>query len=363
MKRSILFIVLLCMASTVTPGMPAQSAQDTTKKTSPAAAPQTSKKSTPAQTAAEEAARSSSEAQKIAQQAALASAEAQAAARKAEQEQAEKKVKEHVNHRETAVQKAETGSSAHMPAGANISAQNSADTSSQGNVHGADISAGNASTSRRDNAGTPSRSVAKIPAQGSGKLAVEVWYPLFGGAGRNDDGLNIRGRYSVNNRFALRLDLGYAHKSDRKVVGAGEVSAEVATARVNDFSIFPGLEYGFGNRERVSLHVGGALGFGLRRASATIENAGNQEGVVEEIEGATDDKGANRNFVSMGVNAFAGIDVYVYRGLYLGAELSIGFSSITYGKYKSGAVPHDEVTRSNRFGLHAVPSLRTGWRF
>ena len=71
------------------------------------------------------------------------------------------------------------------------------------------------------------------------------------------------------------------------------------------------------------------------------------------------------------MTAFTGIDFYVYRGLYVGAELGIRFGVTSYPGYytetKDGrdAVKSDKMDKETSISFKTLcePALRLGWKF
>jgi len=88
--------------------------------------------------------------------------------------------------------------------------------------------------------------------------------------------------------------------------------------------------------------------------------------------------------LTFGINAIFGMDFYIYKGLYMGAELGLGYAFETYlkGSYKEtvttvttpyNGLPvketdskdekfEDKMTSGN-FGFRYNPMIRLGWRF
>ena len=89
--------------------------------------------------------------------------------------------------------------------------------------------------------------------------------------------------------------------------------------------------------------------------------------------------------MSFGINAFTGVDFYIYKGLYLGAELGLGYTYKTalkgyaegYSKsevtYFDGSIQtfydnkidikYNDKISSGNFAFKCNPMLRLGWKF
>jgi hypothetical protein len=233
----------------------------------------------------------------------------------------------------------------------------------------------------------------------------------------------LRFRYFFSEKLALRTTLGFDFDHDKTVRNLDETIDEwyykyvitgeyTEKSRSSMFSIAPGLEYHFGNWERMSLYVGGELFFGITTSKSTIDE--NIERLYYERSGyGTDDyvyvkkieteksietKNCRREYddwygygryvqnapMAFGINALLGMDFYIYKGLYMGAEFGFGYSYQTYlkGSHKesskitttlSGGRPdtventkedkvEDKVSSGN-FSVRYNPMIRLGWKF
>ena len=230
----------------------------------------------------------------------------------------------------------------------------------------------------------------------------------------------LRFRYFTSEKWAIRATLGFNVDHDkvvknldytidnwnRKEVITGENTVK---NRYTTFSIAPGLEYHFGSWERMSLYVGGELFFGITTSKSTIEentkamhytrsyydDEYHYEKMVS-FEGTAEAKNCRRGGyydyyyytqnapMSFGLNALFGMDFYIYKGLYMGAEFGLGYTYQTYlkGSYKENSTTittpdqgtpeikedsyeekfEDKITTGN-FSVRYNPMIRLGWRF
>ena len=180
----------------------------------------------------------------------------------------------------------------------------------------------------------------------------------------------LQGRYFLTSKDALRFGIGFGIDSKKENQNTDNDDLWTKTMNSN-FSIDFGYEKHFFNYKRVDLYAGAALGFKLNRIRET-QNLGNDRKTV------TSNAGDSYNeFVA---KAFTGIDFYVYKGLYVGAEfgLKIGAKHFPGQVVKGGLHVNDwqsgtwdnnyEVSKSpssSAFVLatYTEPSLRLGWRF
>jgi hypothetical protein len=232
----------------------------------------------------------------------------------------------------------------------------------------------------------------------------------------------LRFRYFFSEKLALRATLGFDFGHDKVVKNLDETidnyyyykdittGEYTAKNRYNTFSIAPGLEYHFGKWERMSLYVGGELFLGVTTSKSTIEEKlmtlryempyyyGDEYVFIEtiETEKSIEAKNCKRGYdgygnkyvqnapLSFGVNALFGMDFYIYKGLYMGAEFGLGYTYNTYlkGSYTenstiittpNGGMPdieeksidqkaEDKITSGN-FSVRYNPMIRLGWKF
>ena len=227
----------------------------------------------------------------------------------------------------------------------------------------------------------------------------------------------FRFRYFFSDKLALRTTIGFNFDHDKysrdfddetnywdyKIISNGNRTEK---NRYTTFSIAPGLEYHFGDWERMSLYVGGELLFGITTSKSTVDLTSDEwyytrlsyyednyvyTGMTHSersIEAKNCRYGYSYGYqnapMTFGVNAIFGMDFYIYKGLYMGAELGLGYAFETYlkGSYKEtvttittpyGGTPdietdfidekfEDKMTSGN-FGFRYNPMIRLGWRF
>lgn len=173
----------------------------------------------------------------------------------------------------------------------------------------------------------------------------------------------VKGRLFVGDRFAVKLNLGFSTNStndktyitnpDNSVTTTEDISGRTS------FSIMPGIEYHFGNYKRVSPYVGAAVG----------TNVGNR--VSRDVTGNVSSKAVSPTF-GFAVQAAAGVDVYICKGLYAGLEMGLGYGLDKTGRGKTSSVDNTGATTESQgnsdsitssFGFFATPSIRVGWFF
>lgn len=171
-------------------------------------------------------------------------------------------------------------------------------------------------------------------------------------------------RLFLNETFVVRLSLGLGVNSTNVITYYNDVNGKEQERDTKTstpvFSLFPGIEYHFNKYERIFPYVGGELGI---LAGSTKVNQDNSEN-----EDYTKTKNPRFGF---GINVFTGVDVYLCKGLYLGAELGLGYAFVNVGRGTAETSVGGVITKAdgntsqkeNNFGFHVNPALRVGWHF
>ena len=225
----------------------------------------------------------------------------------------------------------------------------------------------------------------------------------------------LRLRFALSEKIALRLtlglDMGHSRIKDPFVddttyndsyyegmtIRNGSI---INNSRYTQFLIAPGFEYHFGNWERMSVYVGGEVFFGMRttlgkltedvksdyytpdyweegnpyrfRDSMHLESSLTEKNCRPDRYGDYEQTGK----MFFGLNAVIGMDFYVYKGLYLGAELGLGYQADIYlkgtvkGETFVNGVSVDNVDiklKTERYdgnlAFKCNPMIRIGWKF
>jgi len=234
------------------------------------------------------------------------------------------------------------------------------------------------------------------------------------------DGLRLR--YFVSDKTALRVSLGYNNDQGSRTIDLDDISEDsysktVVTGESSEkyskttFSLSPGFEFHFGNWERLSVYFGMEAVLGLTSSKSKVEqdvtrlyysnNWGEPNFTLHntytnkstiELENSTVgcyDGWCEYGYVQnapmfFGANILLGMDFYIYKGLYMGAEFGFGY---TYNKLRKGSYKEDTVTTrkytngntdttkisedekledkitSSNLGFWYNPMIRLGWCF
>lgn len=257
-----------------------------------------------------------------------------------------------------------------------------------------------------------------------GNFTTELQFSLLGEQPFSIDGLRFR--YFFNEKWALRATLNVNYNSSKIVRDLdNEIDNSYSTSNFKFTSIettvgenvrkqgsvfvgiVPGVEYHFGKTERLSFYVGGEILLGFQNHHFKLENnvkTTHYEKVEEWYNGqwnprseSTSSEELNRHRESknmmdedtpssfvLGINALMGIDFYLYKGLYMGAELGFGYrqnfslkgkitgestitttainGSTTSSTEDLGFEPQIKQT-STSLRFHCNPAIRLGWKF
>lgn len=207
-----------------------------------------------------------------------------------------------------------------------------------------------------------------MPSDGNNAFSLEVLLgQSFGGGSSLVTSPGVKLRYFVQDNMAIRFGLSYfSYLSQDVATENADGSGEQGTYNSwnSNFRTKVGFEYHFGETNRLSPYVGidGIIGFGNMRMEGTNYNSGSYAlGYNTNSE--------NKTF-TYGTNILAGIDFYIAKNLYLGAEFGYGLewmidkegtNSINDNGTETTWTTPKEVSR--QFGFGALGGLRLGWRF
>lgn len=217
-------------------------------------------------------------------------------------------------------------------------------------------------------------------APAAGDFSVEVQFNPFSddfGTFKLDQ---LKGRYFFSDKDAIRFGIGFGLDNTKLTPAPDDNDDTWSKAKKGNFSLNLGYERHFFNYKRVNLYAGAGLGFALQSVSASsqVEDAGKTYEYklcnAWDADQTTDLD--NRSFTEFNIKAFTGIDFYVYKGLFVGAELGIKFGFQNYpGVYTKGGLDDngnwsdnkesDKFDKVSGFNLstYVEPALRLGWTF
>ena len=204
--------------------------------------------------------------------------------------------------------------------------------------------------------------------QEAGNKSVELVFnpgAIFGSTGGSqlslaNNGLKLRSFSSETSamRLGVNLSIDNATNLRQEDNQAGDpVDLKTKTSTFNLW-LRPGIEKHFAGTDRISPYVGGEVIIGLKSSSTKVENMDADDKITEnKTTGANATDG-----ITFGLGAFAGVDYYFAKKLYVGAEVGYGltyFSQATQ-KYTDGADSGNNNDTTNGGTLNFSPSLATG---
>lgn len=205
------------------------------------------------------------------------------------------------------------------------------------------------------------------PAQGD--FSTEVQFNPF--SGDNVFSLDaLKFRYFLTDQDALLLQLGLDVNTNKAVPDTDNDQYYTKTKHGN-FRIDLGYERHFLQAGRVDLFAGARLGYERQFASYTnVEKGPNGNGGTKDIttEISNNDRNGHQGGNAFNMDIYTGIDFYLYKGLYTGAEL--GFNLRAFSPCASETKVTDQDTVKDKtggsnfhFGTYIVPAFRLGWKF
>lgn len=207
----------------------------------------------------------------------------------------------------------------------------------------------------------------------AGDFSLEVQFNPFS----NDFGTfkldQIKGRYFFTGKDAVRFGIGFGLDNYKNTPDPEDHDDIWNKGKSGFFSINLGYERHFFSYKRVDLYAGLGLGYKHDFASST-ESVEIDNNIYENKHHNICDGKRTGNFFN--VNVFTGIDFYLYKGLFVGAELGIkletgkqpGTWSETWGYNDNGILVLNESKKANEnktlsLKTYVEPALRLGWTF
>lgn len=156
-----------------------------------------------------------------------------------------------------------------------------------------------------------------------------------------------------------------------------------------EFSLNLGYEYHFAKYGRADLYAGAQVGFGFVNYKSTVDNYtpwgyDAATGLSKWVNMQTEYKGYNgvalSNSFAINAGVFTGVDFYLTKSLFVGAELGINFNNTKFKNYDVTATTpaatfatdgatltlttKNEVNnKTTDLSFYVEPALRLGWKF
>lgn len=200
---------------------------------------------------------------------------------------------------------------------------------------------------------------AQVTKPTSGTFGLEIQMNPFDQNGHTFSMDGLKARYFFNEKNALRAKIGFDVTKNKNSKSGDAYTSSTS----GSFKFDIGYERHFDLAKRLDAYVGGELGVVRDFAKSKDFTDDDNWKKVKNADGAA---------VGFHVAAVTGLDFYVYKSLYIGAELNLGVESkvnkrseTTYcnnGKEET----YKGSNNKNRFtsaSLNVQPQLRLGWNF
>lgn len=179
------------------------------------------------------------------------------------------------------------------------------------------------------------------------------------------ENIGINASYFVSDKDAIRLGLNIG--IDNAKSGEATATTFKNTAKSTLFGIAAGYERHFGKFDRLDIYAGAEAAFALRSCNLKQESTGTTGELKGSLNSTTPSSLSDRSYTKFGIGVFTGANFYVYKKLYVGAEIEFAFSNTSYKKVESSVSGTStevapKVTGTEiKFAVN--PALRLGWTF
>ncbi len=210
-----------------------------------------------------------------------------------------------------------------------------------------------------------------------GDLQTSVDFRPFNNNGKEMfENIGINASYFLTDKDALRLGLNFGLNNTKE--GEKTNTTNKTTNKSTLFGIGVGYERHFGKFDRLDIYAGAEAEFSLRSNSIKSENNNG----YAELKGSNDENLAaaligggtpgtidndKRGYTAFGVGVFTGANFYVYKKLYVGAEIEFAFANTSYKKIEAsnGTATAEVAPKASGTALkfQVNPALRLGWTF
>lgn len=193
----------------------------------------------------------------------------------------------------------------------------------------------------------------------AGDLSTEIQFTPFQSNGESFSMTVLQGRYFLTDKDALIVELGLSGDNEKSVPDTDHSSA-FKRDYTGTFQLNIGYQRHFFNYKRIDLYAGGKVGY--------IHDFAGHKNQANDDNWTWNNSGTGNGF---NIYLTTGLDFYVYKGLYLGAEINLGMTDViaTNTTYKT-CVNGSENESKTKVGGHKFhggfdcnPRLRLGWTF
>lgn len=200
---------------------------------------------------------------------------------------------------------------------------------------------------------------AQVTKPTSGTFGLEIQMNPFDQNGHTFSMDGLKARYFFNEKNALRAKIGFDVTKNKKSGSSDTYKSSTS----GSFKFDIGYERHFDLAKRLDAYVGGELGVVRDFAKTKDYTDSNNWTKVKNADGAA---------VGFHIAAVTGLDFYVYKSLYIGAELSLGVESKVNKRSETVTCQNgkeetykgsNNKNRTTTAGIEVQPQLRLGWNF
>lgn len=200
---------------------------------------------------------------------------------------------------------------------------------------------------------------AQVTKPTAGTFGLELQMNPFDQNGHTFSMDGLKARYFFNEKNALRAKIGFDVTKNKNSKSGDAYTSSTS----GSFKFDIGYERHFDLAKRLDAYVGGELGVVRDFAKSKDFTDDDNWTKVKNADGAA---------VGFHVAAVTGLDFYVYKSLYIGAELNLGVESKVNKRSETidcnngKEVTYKGSNNKNRFtsaSLNVQPQLRLGWNF
>ena len=203
--------------------------------------------------------------------------------------------------------------------------------------------------------------------QTGGEQNLEFLFSPLGGSPIGINGIKYRKFTSATTAYRATVFLGFGSTTTKTLGGGSTGEDELLATKSNyDISIRPGLEFHFLGTDRLSPYYGGEALVGYGGKAQKDDRVYGADNTIKNV------KTSSQSSLTLGVNAFAGMDFYFADNIYLGAELGFGLAYTVDLEKKlesinpvNGDITSGNAPGGNSFNLgpNVVGAIRLGFLF
>ncbi len=193
----------------------------------------------------------------------------------------------------------------------------------------------------------------------AGQFSTEIQFTPFKSNGESFNMTALSGRYFLTNKDALVVELGLGGTNKKTVSDTANADAFESNYK-GTFSLTLGYQRHFYQYKRVDLYAGAKVGY--------VHEFAGHKSQYDKNNWAWNNSGTGNGFHAY---LTTGIDFYVYKGLFLGAEINLGFEDVvatntTHNTCVDGVKATEKTSIGGHDfsgGFNVQPTLRLGWSF